>query len=285
MRQGHNPNSDKGANQFMPIILTVVTHLPNTIGFHAQRMEVVQTCLTSMRDNAGRETTVMVWDNGSCEELRDWLQFEYKPDMLMLAQNVGKTAARTSLLKMCPSGSVVGYSDDDILFYPDWLRPQLDLLSIFPGVACVTGYPVRTAFRWGVKNTLAWARRDAKLERGEFIPREWEDDFCVSIGRDPEWHKENTKDDIDYRIEYQGVKAYATSHHCQFIGHQEILVKAMRYDGLAMGDEKPLDIMLDNLGLRLATTERLTRHIGNMIDDNLREEIKKCLTTSAMAHL
>jgi hypothetical protein len=176
MRKGTNPNRSAGANCYMPIVLTVVTHLPNLLGYHAGRMEVVQTCLKTMRDNANMETTVIVWDNGSCADLRDWLQFEYKPDMLMLADNIGKTAARTSLIRMCPPDSVIGYCDDDMLFSQNWLAPQLDLLRHFPNVASVTGYPVRTAFRWGVEHTLAWARREGKLEEGEFIPREWEND-------------------------------------------------------------------------------------------------------------
>lgn len=276
MRKGQNPNRSAGADQYMPIVLTAVTHLPNMNDYHAGRLEVVQTCLNTMRDNAGMETTVIVWDNGSCADLRNWLQFEYKPDMLMLSENIGKTAARTSLIRMCPPDSVIGYSDDDILFYPNWLAPQLELLRHFPNVAAVTGYPVRTAFRWGVENTLAWARKEGILEKGEFLPRAWEDDFCVSIGRDPEWHKESTKDDVDYRVTYNGKKAYCTSHHCQFIGYQETLVQAARYDGRAMGDERPLDIKLDEIGLRLATIERHTRHIGNLIDDSVRLEVQKC---------
>jgi hypothetical protein len=40
----------------------------------------------------------------------------------------------------------------------------------------------------------------------------------------------------------------------------------------AMGDEKPFDWAVDNAGLlRLTTTERYTRHIGNILDDELRE--------------
>jgi hypothetical protein len=276
MRKGTNPLRSSGANCYMPVVLTVVTHLPNLTGYHAERLEIVQTCLNTMRDNAEMETTVAVWDNGSCAELRDWLQCEYKPDMLILADNIGKTAARTSLIRMCPAGSIVGYSDDDMLFFPGWLAPQMDLLRHFPNVASVTGYPVRTAFRWGVANTLAWAGREGILEKGEFIPRQWETDFCISIDRDPVWHEDYTKNDTDYRVTYRGKKAYCTSHHCQFIGFQDTLVKAATYDGRAMGDEKVWDIALDNIGLRLATTSRLTRHMGNVIDDNLKLEVDRC---------
>jgi hypothetical protein len=170
---------------------------------------------------------------------------------------------------MCPPGSIVGYCDDDIYFYPGWLYPQMTLLQTFPNVAAVTGYPVRTAFRWGCENTIKWAEANAKLEVGRFIPRQYEDDFCKSIGRDPEWHwNEYTKDDKDYRVTYNGLQAYCTAHHCQFIGYQDILTQVGKYDGGAMGDEKPTDMALDNLGLRLSTTQRFTRHIGNVMEGN-----------------
>lgn len=71
-------------------------------------------------------------------------------------------------------------------------------------------------------------------------------------------------------MRYNGMEAYCTAHHCQFIGYAKTLQRAARYDGEAMGDEKIIDNTLDSLGLRLATTERLTRHIGNVIDESIR---------------
>lgn len=88
------------------------------------------------------------------------------------------------IAQMLPPETILGYSDDDMLFSNNWLAPQIELLKGFPNVACVSGYPVRTSFRWGNDNTKAWARAEARLTAGRFIPNEWERDFCVSIGRD-----------------------------------------------------------------------------------------------------
>lgn len=272
MRVGHNPNRVAGAKGFRPIVLTVVTHLPDlTSEYHKHRFEVIYTCLTSMRQNANMDHTLMVWDNGSCDPLRQVLPD--LADVVILSPNIGKTAARTSMIRMLPPGTIVGYSDDDMYFYPDWLAPQIDLLKHFPNVAAVTGYPVRTASRWGCDNTLAWAEEHAKLERGQFIPRQWEDDFCVSIGRDPEWHRQASARDREGLVTYEGKQAYCLGHHCQFIGYQEQLFKAAAWDGKAMGDEKVLDRALDAVGLRLATTQRLARHIGNVLHEELRKEL------------
>jgi glycosyltransferase involved in cell wall biosynthesis len=275
MRQGSNPNRVANAKGFRPVALCVVTHLPDLRqDYHARRLEVVQACLTSMRQGAHVEHTFMVWDNGSCPEFTNWLANDFDPDVMILSANIGKTAARTSMIRMLPPRTVVCYSDDDMYFYDNWLAPQIEILQHFPNVAAVSGYPVRTSFRWGNENTLEWARKNAEVEKGRFLPRAWEDDFAVSIGRDPEWHADYSGNDYEYIATYRGKRAYLTAHHCQFIGYQERLAQVAHYDNKAMGDEKVFDIALDSIGLRLATTDRLARHIGNVIDENLRREIQ-----------
>jgi len=281
-----NPNRKTPADKFLPVVLAVVTHLPNMDGYHKDRFEVVQTCLRSMTQNAKTDFTLMVWDNDSCDVFREWIEDEIRPDVFVKSFNLGKTGGRTSLMRMIPPDRVVAYADDDMFFYPNWLQPQIDLLNHFPGVSCVTGYPVRTSFRWANELTKRWAKQNAELSQGRFIPNQWEDDFADSVGRDRETHRQGTKSDFDWKIKYNGVEAYATSHHCQFISKSEIVSRVLTYDDAAMGDEKPFDVVMDKLGLRLATCERLTRHIGNVIHDELRSEINLNLESaerSAMA--
>lgn len=275
MRVGHNPLAGTAApSHVRDIVLTCVTHLPNMEGYHAQRFEVIKTSLESAREHAGIPHTFAVWDNGSCPEFRDWLQFVFKPGVLILSANIGKNSARTSLFRMQKPDSVICFSDDDIYFYPDWLKPQLELLQNFPNVACVSGYPVRTSFRWGNTNTKEWAKDNAKLETGRFLPEQWEDDFAVSIGRDIHEHRRTSLLDMDARITYKGFQAYATAHHCQFIGYAKQLNRLPVYDNWAMGSERGFDEALDKIGLRLTTVQRYSRHIGNVLHDELRKEIE-----------
>lgn len=279
MRTEHNPLRFKPAPyRYKDIVCLVVTHLPceDQPGYHKDRFEVVKTCLETMRGRAHRDHTFMVWDNDSNSTFRDWLQHIFEPDILVLSRNIGKNPARASAIQMLPLGSVVCYSDDDMYYDDNWLNPQMELLTIFPNVAAVSGNPVRTMFRWGVENTLAWAREHAKLEQGRYIPREWEDDFAISIGRDPQQHVEMSIKDVDYRITYEGKQAYATAHHAQFIGYAIKLLPALAYynDSNAMSDEKPFDIAVDQAGLRLCTTQRYTRHIGNVLDESFRAEME-----------
>lgn len=275
MRKGNNPRRGKDCARYTKVVLSVVTHLPELTGYHERRFEVVKTCLQSMKQNSGGEYTVIVWDNGSCEQFREWVRQEYKPDIFVESDNIGKNLARSSIFGMLPPEQIVSYCDDDIYFYPNWLDPQLELLKSFPDTACVSGYPVRTQFRWGNENTLTRLESVCKIEKGKFIPDKWEDDFAVSTGRDVREHRQLTVKDFDIIGEYKGHAAYLTAHHCQFIGKAETLRAAALSSALygSMPDERPFDIALDKLGNRLTTIARLTRHIGNIIDDDLRRDM------------
>ena len=282
MRLGSNPLRAAHVDYYKPIVLAVITHLPNMEGYHKDRLEVIQTCIRSMTSFAsmtkfaGMDYSLLIWDNGSCDTLKNWIR-QLKPDVFIDSINVGKASARAGIFRMLPPDSIVALSDDDILFYPDWLVSQLEILNTFPNVACVSGNPIRTSFRWGCENTIAWMEANGILETGRFILNEYERDFCISIGRDPHVHKLNTSHELDYRGCYNGVYAYATSHHCQFISVAGKILPALRFDDYAMGDEKPFDVAMDKLGLRLSTVKRYSRHIGNVIHDELRREIS-CLS-------
>jgi len=272
MRLGRNPNDHKPAHGFTPVVLACVTHLPELTGYHAQRFEVVRTCLQSMR-LGHEELSVVVWDNGSCPEFRNWLEGEYKPDHLMLSSNIGKNAARTALARMIPPDRMMAYSDDDVYFYPGWLEASLDLYNSFPRVSVVTAYPLRVMFRWGCEKTIRKCKSIGQVETGRLMPDEWDDDYAASIGRDVLENRALMERDIDYRVSHDGKRAYCTAHHCQFIAKAETVGRFEMYEPLAMPDEKPFDKAMDAQGLRLATTDRLARHMGNVIDDKLRSEI------------
>jgi len=92
MRLGQNPLRTRQAPYEMKdIICLVVTHLPceEKPEYHKDRMEVIKTCLETMRNGIHRDHTFMVWDNDSKSEFRDWLQHIFEPDILILSKNIG----------------------------------------------------------------------------------------------------------------------------------------------------------------------------------------------------
>lgn len=272
MRVGQNPNRNATVAGYASVIVSAITHLPTMTGYHERRFEVIRASLESMRRNAGQSAQVMIWDNGSCGDFLRWLIGEYRPDYLMISPNIGKASARAGIIRALPPLTVVGVADDDIYYYPGWLTAQIELLYGFPNVGQVSGCPIRTQARWGNTKTLQWAQESARLEWGKHIPDDYERDFCTGIGRDYEWHRKYTEKDLDPLITYNGMRAYGTAHHCQFIGYAGKLAPVVRWDIEAMGDEKPFDNAVDAAGLlRLTTTRRYTRHMGNVIDKDIAE--------------
>ena len=271
MRIGLNPNPLKTVSGYPPVVVSAITYLPNQEGYHEHRMEVIQTSLQTMRDNAGTDCAVWVWDNGSCEALRDWLLHEYKPEYLTLSPNIGKSSARASIVRSLPDETIIGVADDDMYYSPDWLRACINVMLTYPNVGQVSGYPVRTQMRWANASTIRWARDNAKVEVGRFIPDKWDYDFAFSVGRDYNYHLQQTINDSDLRITYRGMSVYAAGHHCQWVGKAGIMKPFCVWDDEAMADEKPFDYAVDKAGyLRLTTEDRYTRHIGNYLDEEFK---------------
>jgi hypothetical protein len=260
MRTGINPLADAKLPPIPDVIAAVITHLPNRNGYHEDRFEVIKACLMSL------DMPVYVWDNGSDPEFKDWL-VKIRPEYLTLSPNIGKASARTAILRTFPPKTIICMSDDDILYSPGWLEAQLELLQGFPNVGAVSGCPIRTQARWGNASTLKWAKENATLTTGRFIPDEYEYDFCRSIGRDYKRHLQDSAKDMDYLVEFKGLKAYAMAHHMQFIGYAGRLSNITLWPNQAMRAEQGFDVMMDRMGLlRLTTTERYVQHIGNVLE-------------------
>ena len=137
-----NPNRDKGIKIKLPPEIPVVVvpvHLPNPKEpYHEHRWEIVTASLRLARQNAGMEHHFLVWDNGSCDQMREWLFYELKPDKLMFTENIGVLNTMRRVMGMYHD-SVVAWSNDDIIYYPDWLPEQIHILQSFPNVAAVSG--------------------------------------------------------------------------------------------------------------------------------------------------
>ena len=275
MRIGSNPLRNGEAPKHLPAeIAAVITYLPNQDGYFQRRLDVIKACLRSMRD--GANVPVMVWDNGSCPALRDWLRDDYRPDILILSHNVGKQSARRAMVGMFSPETIIGVTDDDMLFYPGWWDESVKLLKGFPNVGLVSAWPTRMAFDWATSSTTAWAADNAEIETGHYITQQEETDYATSVGVPVGEHLQRVASRYDIRIRYNGITAYATAQHCQFIAYAGRIMPYCWNTPYAMGGERSFDEAIDKDGLlRLTTTTRLARHMGNepILDDKLHQEL------------
>jgi glycosyltransferase involved in cell wall biosynthesis len=278
MRKGQNPAKFvKDVARPERITVALLNYIPFLSGFYAETLDVLKVCMTSMRKDAGLPFDLMVFDNGSCEEARDFLVYEKEEGriqyLILSEKNVGKGGAWNVILAGAP-GEIIAYTDSDVLFSPNWLSRSVELLETFPNVGMVTARPFRTPPEF-YESTLDWARKNAQLEEGQFIPWERFLEFNLSLGQTEEENRKVYAETKDWRITYNGVAAMVGASHWQFTAYKYTLQQFLPFDmDKPMGQVRQLDKRMNDAGLlRLMVSDPLAMNMSNTLG-YLRGELK-----------
>jgi glycosyltransferase involved in cell wall biosynthesis len=272
MRKGQNPAKFvKNVARPERITVALLNYIPFLSGFYSETLDVLKACLTSLRKEAGLPFDLLVFDNGSCAEVRDFLLEEKiagRLQYLILSEkNLGKGGAWNIMLAGSP-GEIVAYTDSDVLFSPGWLKRSVQILETYPNVGMVTARPFRTPPEF-FSRTLAWVKktRGAKLAEGQFIPWETFLEFNLSLGQSEEENRRVYAETKDWRILYKGVAAFAGASHWQFTAYKSILQQFLPFTmDKPMGQVRELDQRMNSAGyLRLMVSDPLAMNLSNTL--------------------
>ena len=303
MRIGENPNKTKtedgpSVKPLAEITVGVLNCIPNQIGYFKGQLDSLKLCLASLRQNSDYPFDLLVMDNGSCTEVKSYLQNELTLghiDYLILNNsNIGKANAVLQILRSAP-GDLVFYSDGDIFYRPGWIEAHLEVFKAFPEAGMMGGVPLRIEADFHTSGTLRWveANKDRLIvEKGKLIPDEWTHSFLTSIGvpeQDFDRYFEKWQSLEDCRVTVNGVTAYVGASHAQYmIPRQAIELMPRQRFGQALNsiETQFVDRTLEEAGLmRLSTAQPYVYHIGNTLsEDWLKDEYKK-LVEASTSHL
>jgi glycosyltransferase involved in cell wall biosynthesis len=295
-RIGINPARGKVTDHRpAPVTVTMLTYIPYLSGYFEHRLEVLKLVFASLFAHTTSPYDLLVFDNGSCSIVIDYLRklqhaeqsgYLKAIDYLILSpKNIGKIDALKIMFNAAP-GEIIAYNDDDILFYPGWLEAHLEIFKYFPKAGMVSGIAVRNAAEHARKSLDKLAAEGAAgltSFRERRIRDDWEADWALSTGRDPQVHMQATHGHMDLVLRQekpgnQGViETIGSANHFQFVSPRQVILQALPAErsGKLMGSMIELDEAIDNLGyLRLSTVDRFTRHLGNTLSDAVVSEAK-----------
>lgn len=283
MRVGQNPAKQmKTLPQPQRVTVAVLNYIPYQEGYFSESFAVLQRCLCSILANTKQPYDLMVFDNGSCAEVKQYLlelQASGKIQYLVFSEkNIGKGGAWDFIFNAAP-GEIIAYSDNDAYFYEGWLEESLKVLETYPNVGMVTARPMKTIPELS-SSTIQWAKDkidELILETGSIISFKDFHDFTSTLGYSEELMRREFEARQDYLIQYHSVKAFIGANHFQFIGWKKTLQECLPFDmQKPLGQVRQLDERLNERGyLRLMINKPLIQNMSNRIpvDDKISNEI------------
>jgi hypothetical protein len=236
-----------------------------------------------MIKNAGTKLAfdTLIFDQNSCREWKQRLaSFQdsgYIDNVYYSGHNIGKLAALHKIMGMVDS-EILAYTDDDVLFYPLWLESALELIDDFPA-HLVTGSPILTRFKWYEKQLERFENDDSykvKKLNWKAYPSDWLEDDALGRGiplSDYIDIIENAKEGEIRPVQFdrEQLACWGVGHHMQFTARRGKIQEFAPHVGRElMGVMREWDVSMDTGGLtQVATLERTTRHMGNVMDNSI----------------
>jgi glycosyltransferase involved in cell wall biosynthesis len=280
-RFGMNPARNKNIS-YTPsrVSAAMMTYIPNLEGYFTHRLDVLKLSLDSLIHSVGEKTDIAVFNNGSCIQVREYLDHQQEVGridyLFHSCKNLGVIGGFKVLFNALP-GDVIAYCDDDVLYYPGWLDAHLEILDTFPRVGMVSGAPVGYSSEHAVKaveDFIASEPQDLQFMEKPRVDN-WEESWAISTGRPVAEHLKQVQDTPNKHLIYKGVEAVQSAKHFQFVTPKKVICEAFspNWSGSLMDGLVTLDESVDSLGyLRLTTPHRYTRHIGNTISREIQQE-------------
>lgn len=270
---------------YKDITVSTIVYIPSLEGYWREALEILKLFFNSLYQNTTIPFDLMVFDNGSCSEVRNYLtelhdrgKIQY---LIFSEQNLRKLGALDFLLSAAP-GEYIAYADSDVYFLPGWLEKSLEILKTFPQAGMVSAIPTADKLEWYLDSTIQGIENDPEIEiiRGNnIIPNEFIKAHQLSLGKSQDTYVNVVSEQT--LISRKNVQAFISAQDFQFTTTKAVIKKVLPlhietldevYDPIY---SPVFERKVDAFGYwRLSTSSYLVHHMGNHVPD-LAEELKE----------
>lgn len=281
MRIGFNPNKDKilaASECFHQVIVPV--YIPNQEGYFKDSLQVLKYCLESLFKTSHNKTYFTVVNNGSCAEVKDYLDDLYQEEKLQELIHTTGIGKLNAILKGLTGHQfeLITITDADVMFQNDWQKETYEIFDAFPKAGAVSTTPNSKMVKYFTSNLIADCLFSAKLKFTKVVNPKAMKMFADSIGNS------NLFNDLHLQkyltIEQNNKKAVVGSGHfvATYKGDVFDTIK-MRFSQFSLGGTSEADLLdkpvAESGYWRLSTLGNYTLHMGNTLEKWMHDEMLK----------
>lgn len=282
MRIGNNPHKDKEtshANYWHQVVVPV--YIPNFDGYFKDSFQIFQLCISSLLATIHNKTFVTIINNGSCIEIRNYLDALYQTNKIqevIHSENIGKLNA---ILKGISGNNIpyVTISDADVLFCTNWQKETMQVFNSFNKAGVVGITPQFKTYEVCCGNLLYENYLNSNLKFTKVAAPEGLKKFIESLG----WKEDYNKNYLAYNLSITkgNCKALVGSGHFVATYSKNVFKELPSFFSYKMGGDS--EAFLDAIPLkynmyRLTTTHNFAYHMGNVLENWMTELVTEKTT-------
>ncbi|MGA9396617.1 MAG: glycosyltransferase family A protein [Anaerolineaceae bacterium] len=280
-RIGQNP-AKLGTKSYQPLKLGIatVTYIPSQEGYFRDSLAILKLTLDSFVKNTSEPFDLLVFDNGSCVEIKNELAKLHQEGVIrwlvLSGENLGKTGAQNWIFSAMPNEWIC-YTDSDVLFRKGWLEASREIIRHFPSAGMVGAQPCFFDVLKGKGQAHLPLLSSDEYSLKSYMPKKSIiEEYCRGINAAPELAAKYNAGRLGMiQFKKDGFQAGLGASHMQFLIPSELArrIQPLPYlSGLSQEEDRQLDLRIDQTGaLHLSTLKSYVVHMGNVMDDWVRE--------------
>ena len=277
MRVGFNPYKDmpnERSSYTHQIVIPV--YIPNQEGYFKDSFKILKLCIESVLKTVHNKTFITVVNNGSCIEVRDYLDELFackKIHEVIHTDNIGKLNA---ILKGLSGNNIelVTIADSDVMFLENWQSETVKVYNNFPKAGVVGIVPQFRNFSHLCGNIIFENFFSNKLKFTPVKNPEALKKFNASIGANDLYNKAYLRWNLT--IEKDTFQAIVGSGHFVATYKRALFSHLKTYLTFKLGgdSERYLDELPLKKGLwRMTSNDNYAYHMGNTYEEWMQETL------------